>query len=144
MNKHEEVKIVMLVSWDRLYLMNVLVARQLHYSQKDKFIAISQQEYEESKTYLNEHDIYCLDELLNTEKELEEEKKQHQYDNKYMNEVVKGLTDKTLEVVKRKRDYEIQRANEFDNSMFPPNFYWEHQGAVNVLNSIIAEIEGDK
>ena len=53
-------------------------------------------------------------------------------------------TDKTLEVVKRKRDYEIQRANEFDNSMFPPNFYWEHQGAVNVLNSIIAEIEGDK
>jgi len=79
-----------------------------------------------------------------TEKELEEEKKQHQYDNKYMNEVVKGLTDKTLEVVKRKRDYEIQRANEFDNSMFPPNFYWEHQGAVNVLNSIIAEIEGDK
>ena len=105
MNKHEEVKIVMLVSWDRLYLMNVLVARQLHYSQKDKFIAISQQEYEESKTYLNEHDIYCLDELLNTEKELEEEKKQHQYDNKYMNEVVKGLTDKTLEVVKMKLAY---------------------------------------
>jgi hypothetical protein len=45
--------------------------------------------------------------------------------------------------VKEQLEIAQKKAKEFDDNMFPSNFFWTYQGAVNALEKIIKESEGD-